>query len=156
MRMVNVSDGVLSVVALAVSISLASCSAAQPPFRPTKHFSQVSPPAAGQPSANSETFQCNYPKAQTPADTSSKHSVTLLWNPSVTLSTPPAVGEGYNLYRLNPDGSCTKINGSLIRGTVLEDRFVELGNTYRYGAKAVKQNSESDPSNVVEVTIPLS
>jgi len=73
----------------------------------------------------------------------------------VSLSPLPVNGEGYNLYRLNPDGSCTKINGALIGGTVYEDRFVELGKTYRYAAKAVKQSSESGPSNVIEVSIPL-
>jgi len=78
----------------------------------------------------------------------------LSWKASVSLSTPLVDGEGYNVYRLNADGSCTKINGVLVRGSVYEDRFVELGKTYRYTAKAVKQNSESDPSNVVEVAVP--
>jgi hypothetical protein len=51
--------------------------------------------------------------------------------------------------------SCTKIDGALMRDTVYKDRFVELGKRYRYAVKAVKQNRESGPSNVVEVFIPL-
>lgn len=167
---IPVSGRILSAVALAISISLASCSTAQSPFHATKPFSQVSPQAGSQPSAKIEAFPCNNKnsKAQTPADPSSKHSVSLSWNASMALSTPLADHEGYNLYRLNPDGSCTKINlfrlnpdGSytksnegLVRSTVLEDRFVELGKKYRYAATAVKQNIESGPSNVAEVTIP--
>lgn len=44
---------------------------------------------------------------------------------------------------------------TLIDGSVYEDRFVEPGKTYRYAAKAVKQGSESGPSNVIEVSVPL-
>ncbi len=152
MTIIRVSCRILSIVALAIVICLAS-------------------PSTAQPHAKNETFPCNNKnsKVQTPTDPSSKHSVSLSWNASVSLSTPLADSEGYNLYRLNPDGSCTKINlyrlnpdGSytksnegLVRSTVLEDRFVELGKAYRYAATAVKQNIESGPSNVVEVTIPL-
>jgi hypothetical protein len=154
MRIARACGRVLSTLALAIGISLVSCTA-RCPFHPTKQLSPVSPQAEGQPTANNEPFQCDHPKIQTSRDPSSKHSVTLSWKASLSLSTPPAAGEGYNLYRLNPDGSCTKINGALIRGTVYEDRFVELGKTYRYGAKAVKQNSESAPSNVAQVSVPL-
>ena len=153
MRIIHVGERILSVVAPAISISLASCTA-QSPFHPTKDFSPVSPKAGGQPAANNEKFQCDHPKTQEPGDPSSKHSVRLSWTASVSLSTPLVDGEGYNLYRLNPDGSCTKVNGALIGSTVCEDRFVELGKTYRYAAKAVKQNSESGPSDVVEVSVP--
>jgi hypothetical protein len=154
MRIIRAGGRVLSALALAIGISLVSCTA-RCPFHPTKQLSLVSPQAEGQPTANNELFQCDHPKIQTSRDPSSKHSVTLSWKASVSLSTPPAAGEGYNLYRLNPDGSCTKINGVLIRDTVYEDRFVELGKTYRYGAKAVKQDSESGPSNVVQASVPL-
>lgn len=155
MRLIHVSDFCIgSVVALAIGISLASL-AVKALFHPTKHFSSLSPQARGRPPTNNETFQCDQPKTQMAGGPSSKHSVTLSWKASQSLSTPPAGGEGYNLYRLNPDGSCTKINGALIGGTVYEDRFVERGKTYRYAAKAVKQNSETGPSNMVEVSIPL-
>jgi hypothetical protein len=72
-------------------------------------------PGAAQSNAN--VFPCNNPKLQMPTDLSNKHSVTLSWKPSVSLSIPVADGEGYNLYRVNPDRSCTKINASLIQGT---------------------------------------
>lgn len=156
MRITHVGDRILSVVALAISISVASCTA-QSPSHPSEHFSLASPKAGSQPTTNNEIFPCNNKnsKTQTPRDPSSKHSVSLSWQASVSLSTPLADGEGYNLYRLNLDGSCTKINGALIRGTVYEDRFVELGKTYLYGAKAVKQNKESGPSNVAPASVPL-
>jgi hypothetical protein len=130
MRITHVGDCIVSVVALAIGISLASV-AVKSLFHPAKHFSPLSLQAGGQPTANNETFQCNQPKTQMPGDSSSKHSVTLSWKASVSLSTPPVGDEGYNLYRLNPDESCTKLNGALIGGTVYEDRFVELGKTYR-------------------------
>jgi hypothetical protein len=153
MRIIHVGNRILSVVALAISISLASCTA-QSPSHSTEHFSPVSPKTGGQAAANNENFQCDHPKTQAPGDPSSKHSITLSWKASASLSTPLVNGEGYNLYRLNPDGSCTKVNGALIGGTVNEDRFVELGKTYRYAATAVKQNTESAPSNVIEVSVP--
>jgi hypothetical protein len=145
------SGRILTVVALGITISVAS-------------------PSTAQPVTNSEKFPCNNKnsKAQTPEDPSSKHTVALTWNPSVSLSTPPGSGEGYKVYRLNPDGSCTKlnlyvfkpngsyekVNDDLIRATVLEDWFVEADKIYRYGATAVKQNSESGVSNVADVKIP--
>ena len=86
----------------------------------------------------------------------SKYTVTLTWNASASLSRPPAPGEGYNLYRLNPDGSCVTLNQDLIHGTVYEDVFVEMGTTYRYAATAVKQYRESNLSNVETVSIPSS
>jgi hypothetical protein len=155
MRIIHEADRILSVVALTISIFLASCTV-QSPFHPTKHFSPVSPKEAGQATANNETFPCNNKnsKTQTPGGPSSKHSVSLSWRASASLSTPSVTGEGYNLYRHNPDGSCTQINGALIGGTVYEDRFVELGKIYRYAARAVKRNTESGPSNVVEVSVP--
>ena len=142
---------ILSIAALAISIFVARQSTAQP-------------------KPNNQPFLCNKnnSKLQTPHDPSSKHTVALTWIPSVSLSNPPGRGEGYNVYRLNPDGSCTKLNeyvlnpdGSykkvnedLIRSTVLEDWFVELGKIYRYAATAVKPGSESDFSNVAWAKIP--
>ncbi len=151
MKIVQITARLVHVVALAISICVAS-------------------PSIAQPVSNSPTFPCNSgnSKPQKPGDPSSKHTVALTWNPSVSLSTPPGPDEGYNVYRLNPDGSCTKVdlyvlradgsyekvNEGLIRGTVLEDWFVEADKIYRYAARAVKQSKESDISNVAEVKIP--
>lgn len=154
MRMINGSDRILSGIALAMSISLGSCHTAQSLFHPPKHSSRASSNMESQAAANGETFPCYHPKEQAPEDRSSRHSVSVSWKASVSLSMPPVAGEGYNLYRLNPDGSCTKVNGALIGGTVYEDWFVEPGKTYRYAAKAFKQNSESGLSDVVEVSVP--
>ena len=130
----------------------------------------ISVQSIAQPVSNGHTFPCNSgnSKPQKTGDPSSKHTVALTWNPSVSLSTPPGLDEGYNVYRLNPDGSCTKVdlyvlkmdgsyqkvNEGPIRATVLEDWFVEADKIYRYAARAVKQSRESDISNVSEVKIP--
>jgi hypothetical protein len=138
-------------VALVLSVSSGSLSMAQ-----TVHYGKQRAPmpkTGTQTTLNNQTFECHSPKLQAPGAARSKRHVILSWKASVSLSSPLGKGEGYNLYRLNPDGSCTKINGELIRGTVFEDWYVEVGKTYRYGAKAVKQNNESSPSNVVPVTI---
>ena len=145
-------DRILSVVATGIIISLVSCTA----HAPTNNFSLISPKAAGQATANNKAFLCykKNSKTQLPGIPSSKHRVSLSWRASTSLSTPPITGEGYNLYRQNPDGSCTQLNGAPIGGLVYEDRFVELGQTYRYAARAVKRNAESGPSNVIEVSVP--
>ena len=149
----KVNNCIFSVlVAIVLSFSLGSLSMAQT----SVHSGKQGPPmsrARTQTAPDKQTFDCHNPKLQSPGAPRSKRHVILSWKASVSLSSPPGRCEGYNLYRLNPDGSCTKINGELIRGTVYEDWYVEVGKSYRYGAKAVKQNNESGPSNVVPVTI---
>jgi hypothetical protein len=92
----------------------------------------------------------------------SKRRVTLSWKASPSLSSPPGDGEGYNLYRLNPDCSCVKLQ-TMLKGTINDDSSVERGQTYRYATTAVRQKQEkgntssleeSGPSNVVEVSVP--
>jgi hypothetical protein len=143
---------ILSVVALAIIVFVAGTRGA---LSPDKRVSFPPHKTAGSP-AKGETFECNKDnsKMQTLNHLSGKHTVVLSWKPSVSLSNPPAKNEGYNVYRLNPDRSCTKINEDLIRDTDTKDGSVELGKTYSYGARAVKRNRESKPSNVVEVSIP--
>lgn len=101
-------------------------------------------------------------KPQGTATTS--HTVTLVWNPSSSLSHPPADGEGYNVYRLNQDCSCVKLR-DMLKDTTSQDLSVEAGRSYRYAATAVRERgqqsnthvrAESDPSDVVEVHIPPS
>ena len=104
--------------------------------------------------APTKPFHCSSPVMLAPGNVPSKHTVNLSWKPSVSLSSPLAVGEGYNLYRENPDGSCTKLNAKPINATVYEDHSVKLGQSYRYAVKAVKHNTESGPSEVIDVTIP--
>jgi hypothetical protein len=103
MRIIHVDGRILSVITLATGVSLTSPSAAQPPFNISQRSSSVPPKEEAQPTATNETFQCNNPKTQQPGDPSSKHSVTLSWKASMSLSTPLADGEGYNVYRANPD-----------------------------------------------------
>ncbi len=111
-------------------------------------------PKKDQQAAASKPFQCSSPVMLVPGNEHSKHSVVLSWKPSVSLSSPLASGEGYNVYRRNPDGSCTKLNAEPIRATVYEDDSVKLGQSYRYVVKAVRHNAESSPSEVIDVTIP--
>ena len=153
-RIARMTEPVSSAVALAISVSLAASGVAQSPsgrpsLAPTK--------AAVHLIANKERFECdkNNSKVQASKQASNKHTVTLSWNASVSLSTFLEDGDGYNLYRFNPaDRSCTKINESPIRNTFTKDESVEPGQTYFYAARAVKQNRESKPSNVAEVLIP--
>jgi hypothetical protein len=136
-----------------VALALAACGVARPadqrPSRPqTKGDVQLSA---------TEQFKCNKDNSKFQAlhDSSNKHFVTLSWKASLSLSTPPAKGDGYNLYRFDVnDHSCTKINKDLLADTSTKDEFVELGKTYQYAARAFKHNRESKPSNVVELTIP--
>lgn len=52
-------------------------------------------------------------------------------------------------------GPYTKLNGSLILGTVYTDSTVQAGQTYFYVATAVDPNGvESEFSNEIPVTIP--
>jgi hypothetical protein len=138
-------------VPLGFAVFLTTFIAAQSRPHPNEH---VAPAALKTKPATQKPFPCSNPKPQSHGSVPGKHPVTLSWKASVSLSIPPASGDGYNLYRLNPDGSCTKLNTEPIRTTVYEDRYVKLGQSYRYVAKAIKRNSESIASGVVEVTIP--
>ncbi len=78
------------------------------------------------------------------------HSVALAWDPSTSAVV------GYNVYRgAQMGGPYTKLNGSLILGTVYTDSTVQAGQTYFYVATAVDPNGvESEFSNEIPVTIP--
>jgi hypothetical protein len=71
-------------------------------------------------------------------------------------STPTAPVTGYNLWRLNPDGSWTKVYDG--PDTSATDAGVEIGSTYTYAVRAVNSAGcdvtpcESAPSNFVTVT----
>ncbi len=107
-------------------------------------------------SAIDQTFPCNDPKPETAVKSSNKHSAKLSWKAAVPRSNAAADAiAGYNLYRLNPDGSCTQINTKPVQDTVFVDQFVELGKTYRYAAQSVDHvQRKSGFSNVVEASIP--
>ncbi len=148
---------IVAIVALAVGVLLDTSSAARRPVRADHQSVLKSSEMGAQSASSSDTFPCSSKNSQMPTAEGprSRHTVTLSWNVSVSLATPLAVGEGYNVYRLNPDDSCTKINGSvLISGTTAQDPAVELGKTYSYGVRALQQNVESNSSNVVVVKIP--
>jgi fibronectin type 3 domain-containing protein len=83
-----------------------------------------------------------------------RHSVRLSWKASATLSPSLGETEGYIVYRWqNLDGSCFRTKQP-VKSTNYEDCQVEAGQTYRYAVTAVKQSNESEPTNVVEATIP--
>ena len=152
---------ILSVMVLLMTAP--ALSPAQFHLRLSTYFSPVPRDAGGPPIECKVTFPCNKDNSQTqtPGKPSSKYTVALSWKASVSLKGPPDPGDGYNIYRFNPDGasSCTKINwDGLIMKTFYTDEFVELGKTYRYAARAFKASMEKPESectsNVVEVSIP--
>ncbi len=153
------STRILGIVALAGGFSLEGYSAPRWPIQVDDKPGILSSNRVGQNATSSDSFPCNInnSKTQTPDDPRSKHTVALSWNASTSLLPSPAPGEGYNVYRLNSDNSCTKINGSVpIVSTTAVDPAVELGKTYYYAVRAFKQNTESrDASNVAVVTISL-
>ena len=141
--------------ALALSIFFASPSVAQNSSGPVTpmpiNFREE------QTNNNSESFPCDSTNsnALAPGQPRSKHVVNLSWNASVSLSSPLAADEGYNVYRLNPDKSCTKITGGApVKDTTMQDSDVALGQDYSYAVTALKQNLESKTSIPVTVSIP--
>lgn len=129
----------------------------------------ILPPSLSDQSTPDEPFLCgkeNFKIATTQEAESgpAAHSVSLSWNASTSLSSPPLTGyEGYNVYRENSDGSCVKLNGAqLLEKTSYVDLSVTNGETYRYAITAVKKKGtappskgeESDVSNVAKVRIP--
>jgi len=83
-----------------------------------------------------------------------RHSVTLSWQASPSLSTTHKNGEGYSVYRWNKttDGWCGKVEQ--VESASYVDCNVEAGQTYRYAVTAVQKSGESKPTNVVETVIP--
>jgi hypothetical protein len=81
-------------------------------------------------------------------------TVSMAWDP--VASTPEAPVTGYNLWRLNPDGSWTKVYDG--PDTTATDATVQAGSTYTYAVRAVNSTGcnvvpcESEPSNFVTVT----
>lgn len=153
------STRILGIVALVAGFSLEGSSAPRLTFQSDDKPGILCSEGVGQSTTSSDSFPCNIKnsKTQTPDDPRSKHTVALSWNASTSLLPSPGPGEGYNVYRLNPDNSCTKINGNVpINSTAAVDPAVELGQTYSYAVRAFKQNTESQgASNVAVVTIPL-
>jgi len=153
------SSYILGIVALVAGFSIEGSSSPRRTFQIDDKPGILSSNGVEQDATSGDSFPCNISnsKMQTPGDPSSKHTVALSWNASTSLLPSPASGEGYNVYRLNPDNSCTKINGSVpVQSTTAVDPAVELGKTYSYAVRAFKQNTESrGASNVAIVTIPL-
>ena len=140
--------------AIGGGIFLAALGLAQTPVAPTARLQEVSP--ASQVANDSNSFPCDTTKAEvlTSVQSPSKHPVRLSWIASVSLSTPPDEGDGYNVYRINPTKPCTRLNDKPLRETTMEDSTVELGNEYSYAVTALKKNVESKTSIPVTVTIP--
>ena len=78
------------------------------------------------------------------------HSVDVSWNVSTS------VVVGYNVYRATVSGGpYTKINASLVTGTVYTDTTAQAGQTYYYVATAVDASSvESVFSNEAQAVVP--
>jgi hypothetical protein len=78
-----------------------------------------------------------------------RHTVLLKWNASTSKDVV-----GYNVYRRAlPNGSYTKINADLVKGTTFVDRYVESGRKYSYVVKAVAHGEESVDSNTADADV---
>jgi hypothetical protein len=157
MRTLHMRRWVLGVVVLAIALFLGTPGAAQFPCQ----LKQPAPAACSKLAAETKPDMGTLSN-ETPPASQGAHGVALSWKASVSLSSPPGDTGGYNIYRLNPDCSCVRVNQALIKDAAYEDSSVKAGQTYRYGATAVKRSgkgdpsadAESDPSNVVEAHIP--
>lgn len=103
---------ILVIIALAASFSLEGFGSPRRTFQIEGKLGTFSAHGVGQGAATSDTFPCNINNSRTQSndDPRSKHTVALSWNASTSLLPSPAPGDGYNVYRLTPDNSCTKIN----------------------------------------------
>ena len=87
------------------------------------------------------------------------HNVTLSWIASPDLTTPPALGSGYNVYRSLTVGGETApaLNASLITALTYVDNAVVGGQTYDYVVTAVglngKESVHSNEASNVQVPI---
>ncbi len=58
--------------------------------------------------------------------------------------------DGYNVYRsTSPDGKFTKVNNEAVENTTYEDDDVSNDVTYYYYVTSLKNDTESDPSNII-------
>jgi Abnormal spindle-like microcephaly-assoc'd, ASPM-SPD-2-Hydin len=81
-----------------------------------------------------------------------QHSITLNW--SAPANSPEPI-TGYITYRSTNGGTYTALNSTSSTGTTYLDMAVQPGITYSYYIKSVAQNSStSDPSNMVEASVP--
>jgi hypothetical protein len=81
-----------------------------------------------------------------------QHSITLNW--SAPASSPEPI-TGYIAYRSTNSGSYTALNSTSSPETTYVDMAVQPGLAYSYYVESVAQNGlTSDPSNVVEASVP--
>ena len=81
------------------------------------------------------------------------HSIDLTWAAPATSPVPVV---GYNIYRAPDEGfSYHLLNTSPIKETKYTDWMVQSGRTYHYMIKSIDAKGiESDPSNVITMTVP--
>jgi hypothetical protein len=147
------NGNLFSVVVLGICVATAISSVAQAPCE--RKDLKVLCDKLRKEEEPSKADKSSTPPVSCPSGT--KHSVTLSWNASTSLSSFPVEGEGYNLYRRAAGGECKKIE--LVKHSFYEDCQVDAGEKYRYTVTAIKQNAanqscESEISNVVEAWIP--
>jgi fibronectin type 3 domain-containing protein len=89
------------------------------------------------------------------------HSVTLTWTASTDLTTPPAAGTGYNVYRSTTVGGekAPALNGALVAANTYVDTTVAAGQVYDYvvtavGAGGVESIHSNEASNVQVPILP--
>lgn len=72
--------------------------------------------------------------------------ITLNWDPSTQVNL-----SGFNVYRAVGEGAFAKLNDTLVKTTGYVDPNIETRTRYRYRVTASDGNTESPPSNEVEV-----
>jgi fibronectin type 3 domain-containing protein len=83
------------------------------------------------------------------------HSVTLRWEAPTTVSVPPVLLAGYNVYRSTVPGTGYVKIASLVPQPPYEDHLVISGRTYFYVVTSVDQaGRESRFSKEVQARIP--
>jgi fibronectin type 3 domain-containing protein len=83
------------------------------------------------------------------------HSVTLRWEAPTTVSVPPVLLAGYNVYRSTVPGTAYVKIASLVPQPPYEDHLVISGRTYFYVVTSVDQaGRESRFSKEVQARIP--
>jgi hypothetical protein len=152
---------VIPVVGLVVILAIWHIARVSGPNAPTASAApaQLKPQIISIPLCSGEPPAAS-PIRQAPAAGSTRHSVTLSWNPSLPVSNSPNDAiKGYYVYRSQSPETYTdgnRINSLPLVGTQCLDNAVEPRATYYYVVKAVaKSGAQSVVSREIKAVIPF-
>jgi len=136
-------------IVLGLVLNLVSASVGLPP--PPDRHAQICGTTLPRPASMTQAERTSVPPATCKKGT--LHSVRLSWKASATFLSSPEDGS-YTVYRWEQQGDTCQTAMVEREKTAYEDCDVEAGHTYRYTVTAVKGTRESDPTNVVEASVP--